>query len=122
MWILFLILLSGIAQADVYVVTAPDKSVYSISEQNDAVIPSGYSSSVIKNKQIKDLTVTMGDEKLYDFNGSKFTLNTAKVNAKNKAEADAIAAENKKNTDKNSAITKLKTLGLNDDEINAILK
>ena len=122
MWILFLILFCGVANADVYVITAPDKSVYSISEQDDAVIPSGYNKNVLAKKSIKDLTFNMGEEKMYDFSGSKFTLNATRVIAKNKAESDAIANENKKNTDKTSAITKLKTLGLTDDEINAILK
>lgn len=122
-YILLLLMISGFssaAHADVYVITAPDKSVYSISEQDDAVVPNGYKKSVLPGKKIQDLTVSMGEEKMYDFNGSKFTLNAAKVTEKNKAEEDAIKEKQKLDSDRLSAITKLKGLGLTDDEIKAL--
>lgn len=108
--------------ADVYVVTAPDKSVYSLSEQDDAVVPNGYQKSKIVNKQIKDLTVTSGEEKMYDFSGNKFTLNAKKVQDKNKAEQDLLIAVQAKQTNRISAIGKLKALGLTDAELEAIIK
>lgn len=107
--------------ADVYVITAPDKSVYSISEQNDAVIPDGYKKNIVKNKFIKDFPLD-GDEKMYDFNGTKFTLNAKKVTDKNKQDQDLIIANQKAVADKQSAVAKLKALGLTDDEINALKK
>lgn len=122
MWILFLILLCGPAVADVYVLTAPDKSVVGLSEQNDIVIPSGHAVTVIKNKQISDLPVSMGEEKLYDFNGTKFTLNQNRVKDKNKADSDAVAKSQKRDSDRQSAVDKLKGLGLTDSEISAIIK
>lgn len=117
-----LVIISQIVHADVYVITASDKSVYSISEADDAVIPNGYKKDIIKNKKISDLTVSMGEEKLYDFSGTKFTLNSKKVSEKNKAENDALLSEQKQVSDKASAIEKLKdTAKLTDDEIKALL-
>ena len=122
MWILFLILMTGIVQADVYVITAPDKSVYSLSEADDAVLPDGYKKDIIENKTISDLTITPGEEKLYDFNGSKFTPNAKKIQDKNKAEEEAILRAEKAAEDKASVITKLKTLNFTDAEILLIIK
>lgn len=120
--ILFLILMCGIARADVFVVTAPDASVVSLSEQDDAVVPAGFKKDVIKNKQIKDLTVSMGEERLYDFNGGKFILNAQKVKDKNKAESDAILKNQKSSTDRQSGLAKLKVLGLTDNELAALFR
>lgn len=117
---LIFFLMCGLARADVYVITAPDKSVYSLSEQDDAVLPKGYSKNVIKNKGIKDLTVSMGEEKLYDFNGSKFSLDEKKVQEKNKAENDLILLKQKRENDKASALKKMKDFGLTDNEIHAV--
>lgn len=116
---IFLMLMTTIAQADVYVVTAPDKSVYSVSEQDDAVVPSGYKKTVVKNKFIKDFPLD-SNEKMYDFSGTKFTLNSKKVTDKNKAEQEAIIASQKRATDKATAISKLKALGLTESEIETL--
>ena len=121
MWILFLILMCGQAVADVYVVTAPDKSVASLSALDDAVVPAGYEKTVLKNKSIADLPFSMGEEKMYDFNNGAFKLNAKKVQDKNKAENDAILDAEKYNNNKVSAINKLKGLGLTDDELKTIL-
>ncbi len=121
MWILFLILMTNLASADVFVITAPDQSVYSVSEQDDAITPQGYKKDVIKNQHIKDLPLA-DNEKMYDFNGNKFTLNAKKVQDKNKAEQDAILAEQDKQTKKSSAIAKFKSMGLSDEEISALIK
>lgn len=123
MWILFLLLMIGTAQADVYVLTSADKAVVGLSEQNDIVVPAGHKLDMIKNKKISDLSVTMGEEKMYDFDGSKFKINAKKVQDKNKADSDAVIAEQKRVNDKQSAIEKIKSVaGLTDDEIKAVLK
>lgn len=120
MWILFLLLMTGIASADVYVLTDSTMAVKGLSEQNDIVVPSGYKITVIKGN-ISNLPIT-GDSSMYNFIGGAFTLNTAKIQSKNKLEQDNILAEQTKENNKSSAITKLKTLGLTDDEIKAITK
>jgi hypothetical protein len=120
MWILFFLFCS-IAQADVFVVTAPDKSVYSISEQRDCVIPQGYAEDVIKGKDINSLA--LGDDLfLYNYNGKKFTLDDKKVAKKNKDLSDAALARETKKATKASAITKLEALGLTTDEAKAIVE
>lgn len=118
--LLFLLLICSMARADVYVLTAPDKSVVGLSEQNDIAPQPGYKIDVIKNKKISDLTVTMGEEKMYDFDGSKFKINAKKVQDKNKEDSDAVLAEQKRWNDKASAIGKLKALGLTSDEIESL--
>lgn len=120
--LLFLLLMCSVVRADVYVITAPDKSVYSLSEQDDAVIPQGYKKDIIKNKKIADLTVSMGEEKLYDFSGNKFTLNNKKVQDKNKEDSDRILKNQKREADKTSVSVKLKALGLTDDEVGVLLR
>lgn len=122
MWILFLIFMCSIAQADVYVITAPDKSVYSLSEQDDAVLPDGYIKNIVPNKHISDLVVSMGEEKLYDFDKGTFILNSKKVQDKNKVEQDVILASGKITDDRQSGLSKLKGLGLTDDELKALFK
>lgn len=116
MWLLFLILMCGIANAEVYVITAPDNSVYSLSEQDDALVPNGYKKSVIKKKNISDLGLS-NYETMYDYVGNKFRLNAKKVSDNDKAEKDAIIKKEKKAADKASLILKLKNIGLTDDEI-----
>ena len=116
--LIILVLAVAIARADVYVVTAPDKSVYSISELPDAVVPPGYTVDIIKDKGISDLTI--GDVKLYKYNAKKFTLDSAKVAAKNKAENDAALAYEAELSTRQSAINKLKALGLTDAEVSAL--
>lgn len=120
--LLFLLLMCSIVKADVYVLTDSNKAVVGLSEQNDMPVPQGYEKSVIPNKKISDLPISMGEEKLYDFVGNKFKLNNKKVQDKNKAEADAVLAVQKMNNDHQSAINKLKGLGLTDAEIEALIK
>lgn len=87
---LFAFSIVTIASADVYVITAPDKTVYSLSEQDDAVVPKGYKKDVLKNKVIKDLPVTAGQENMYDFDGGKFSINVQKFSeAQEKVISDA---------------------------------
>ena len=117
--LIFLMLFTTSAMADVYVVTAPDKSVYSLSEYNDAVVPKGYKVDIIKNAKIDTLGLVKS-EKFYDFNGGKFTINNTKVQAEAKQIQDAEAQRIADEQARQSAIAKLKGLGLNDNEIDAI--
>lgn len=119
---LFLLMMMGVAHADVYVITAPDKSVYSISEADDAVVPSGYKKDIVKNKKIKDLTVSLGEENLYDFNNGTFTVNAKKIQDKSKAESDYILKVQKEENSKKSAMDKLKALGLTEDEAKSLVQ
>jgi hypothetical protein len=115
-----ILLIATPVMADVYVVTAPDKSIYSLSEQNDAVVPSGYSVDIIKGKMIQDLM--LGDDMtLYNYNGKKFTLDDKKVAKKNKDLQDASIAREANKAKKESAKAKLKAIGLDDSEIEAII-
>ena len=114
------LLIPTVAMADVYVVTAPDKSVYSVSEANDAVIPTGYSLDVIKGKGIRDLM--LDDISLYSYQGKKFNLDDKKVVKKNKDAQDAAIARQAQVDAKVSAIAKLKALGLSDAEVGSIVK
>jgi hypothetical protein len=108
------------ALADVYVITDKDGGIYSISEQDDAVLPAGYSKDIIKGKMIGDLALD-GDLSLYKFNGKKFTIDTNKVAERRKQDADlAQSIEDNKNA-RVTAIGKLKTLGLTDLEISALM-
>lgn len=57
-----------------------------------------------------------------DTNGNEVSVNWTEVEAKAKElETTFVAAENNKIAKKESAITKLKGLGLDDDEINALM-
>lgn len=120
MWILFLILMCSAANADVYVVTAQDKSVYSVSEQNDAIVPNGYKKDIIKGKNIDSLGLN-ANVALYDYDGGKFTMNAGRVSAKNKEEQDQILLEQDKAAKRASAIAKFKAMGLTDDEAAALI-
>lgn len=105
--------------ADVYVITSPDKSVYSVSSQDDAVLPSGYTKDIIKGKDVSSLQ--LGDDvSLYNYNGKKFTLDDKRVAKKNKDLQDMAVAREAKKQAKQSAKDKLKTLGLSDAEIDAL--
>lgn len=116
-----LLFIPSIALADVYVITTPNKEIYSISEQDDAVLPAGYTKEVIKGKDIASLA--LGEDKtLYTYDKKKFTLDDKKVADKNKKMQDAAIARQAKADAKVSAQAKLEALGLTKDEISAIVK
>lgn len=109
MWLLilfFLICVAQIAHADVYVVINPAGNVYSISNQNDAVIPSGYKLTVMKGKNIQDLPIS-GAPQLYNFSNGAFTLNKSALSAQQAQQASAQATEDARTQAKLSAIQKL---------------
>lgn len=118
--LIFLMLMTGICQADVYVLTSSDKSVVGLSEQDDMVVPEGYRKDIIRNKKISDITVSNNDMNMYDFSDGKFSLNQKKVADKKIAEEEAILEAQKKDADKKSALDKLLKLGLTDDELKSL--
>jgi hypothetical protein len=108
------------ALADVYVITAPDKTIVSVSESDDAVVPAGYSKDIVKNKMIGDLPID-GDVSLYKFSGNKFTLDSKKVADKRKADEETALEIEERKANRASAIEKLKAIGLSESEIIALI-
>lgn len=118
--LLFLFLgISSLAYADVYVITDSNGSIYSLSEQDDAVIPDGYSKDVIRGRSIPELALD-SDISTYKYLGKKFIIDTKKVAEKRQKEADMAKVKEDAMTARSSAIGKLKALGLTNDEIKAI--
>lgn len=103
---LFLIALIGLARADVYVITDQNKSVYSISDQNDAVLPKGYTLTVMKGQNINNLPIS-GNPQLYNFNNGSFTLNSTAVQVEQTVQTQTIAAQTAAAQAKANAIAKL---------------
>ena len=106
MWILFLLLLSGIANADVYVTTNQQGNVYDISNVPDAVVPSGYTRTLLKGQLIQNLPIVTPYQQ-YNFSNGNFTLNTTAVQAQQAAQTAAIAQQTAQANAKASAIAKL---------------
>lgn len=115
--ILLFLLLTSNCFADVFVVYNPTtKEVDSLSSIDDAVVPQGFDKKVIKGN-VEDY-YSQADAKDFKFNDNKLTLNAKKITDRALAKEDR---ENKKSADRRSAIDKLKTLGLKDAEIDALL-
>lgn len=110
---------SGLSYADVYIVHK-NGDIYSISEANDAVVPAGYTVKVLKGK-IDDLGMTRHQSE-YKLSGSKLVPDTVKIKANEDRELARQEKVDKELNDKQSAITKLKALGLSESEISAIIR
>lgn len=106
MWILFLILMCGIANADVYVVTNSSTNVYAVSNQKDIVVPSGDTETVLKGQTISNLPIT-GNPQLYNFSNGAFALNATAVQVQQAAQEAAIATTTAEEKARASAIAKL---------------
>ena len=104
--ILFLLLMCGIANADVYVLTDQNNAVLGMSEQNDIVVPSGDKTFFIKGQTIANLPIT-GDPTLYDFINGSFIINKTRVQAAQAAQQAEIAKQTAIAQAKLSAIQKL---------------
>lgn len=111
--------LSGLSYADVWVVHDKGK-VHSLSEANDAVVPQGCSVDVIKGKMIPDLGLTRPVDE-YKFDNKAFKPDTAVIKAKEDALVASEKAKADKERDRQSAVDKLKALGLTDAEIQALI-
>ncbi len=99
------ILISNIANADVYVLTN-NNSVVGLSEQNDMVVPNGYRVTILKNQTISNLPIS-GNPQLYNFSNGTFTLNATVVQAQQAAAAQTIAEQTATANAKASGIAKL---------------
>lgn len=110
--------LTGLSYADVWVVHK-DGVVYSLSEMNDAVVPSGYKVEILKGG-IEDLALSRPLDE-YKFNGKKFTVDASKIKAKEDAQLALEQAKTLKVQKKQSAINKLKAVGLDESEISALI-
>ena len=104
--ILAIFLLGGIAQADVYVTTNQQGNVYDISNAPDAVVPSGYTRTLLKGQLIQNLPIVTPYQQ-YNFSNGNFTLNTTAVQAQQAAQTAAIAQQTATANAKASAIAKL---------------
>lgn len=104
--ILFLLLMCGIAHADVYVVTNSSNNVYAISNQPDIVVPSGDTQTILKGQIISNLPIS-GSPQLYNFINGAFVLNASAVQAQQAQQAQDIAAQTATAQAKASAIAKL---------------
>ena len=102
----FLLLLTNIAQADVYVTTNQQGNVYDISNAPDAVVPSGYTRTLLKGQLIQNLPIVTPYQQ-YNFSNGNFTLNTTAVQAQQAAQTAAIASQTATAQAKASAIAKL---------------
>ncbi len=106
MWILFLLLLTGIANADVYVTTNPQGGVYDVSSQPDAVVPKGYTRVNLQGQSISNLQI-LPPYQNYNYINGAFILNTAVVQASNAAQVATANAQAQQQALQVSAITKL---------------
>lgn len=104
--ILINIFILNIANADVYVITDKNNSVYSVSDQPDALVPNGYILTVIKGQDIHNLPI-IDSPQFYNFNNGSFILNKAAVQARQAAQAKEIANQTIQEQAKASAISKL---------------
>jgi hypothetical protein len=110
--------LANVCFADVWVVYK-DGEVYSMSEQNDAVVPQGYTVDILKGS-ISDLSLTRPMDE-YKFIGKKFKVDSAKVKEKEDKQLDQEKKIELRKAKKQSAIDKLKALNFTDDEIDALI-
>lgn len=104
--ILFLLLMCGLANADVYVVTNRSGNVYAISNQPDIVVPSGDSQTIIRGQIISNLPIS-GNPQLYNFINGSFILNSTAVQESQAQQEAEIAAQTAQDNAKASAIAKL---------------
>ena len=105
MFFLILLLLTGIAQADVYVMTDQNNNVVALSSQNNAVVPPGDIVTDLPGT-VAQLPIT-GDPTMYTFSGNTFTINASKIQAQQAQQTAAIAQQTATANAKASAIAKL---------------
>lgn len=106
--------------ADVIVISDSKGNIYTISEKDDTVVPDGFSKSIISGKTINDLGLIHAPD-MYSFSNGKIKLDNKKIADKvAKEEADAVK-QAEKEAKKEVARLKLKDLGLEEEEINALL-
>lgn len=121
--IFFLVLMCGITQAalaDVYVIyNTSTKEVMSVQDDDSAVLETGFTKKIIEGKTIANFQF---DSSVTDYKivNDKFVLNVKKLSDRENAKADGEAKEIKRKSDRESAETKLKALGLTQAEVDAL--
>lgn len=108
---------SGLSYADVYVMHKGEE-IIGLSEQKDMVLQPGAEITVIKGT-LSDVSLSRPLDE-YKFQSKKFKVDATKVKAKEDAQLAEDQKKANKAVKKQSAIDKLKALGLTEDEINAI--
>lgn len=88
MLFIFLLLFSTNVMADVYIVSnSSTKEVLSLSDQADAVVPSGHEVTIIKGEAKDYLATAMAHE--YKLSGKKLVVNVDKLTKREKALKEA---------------------------------
>lgn len=123
MWILFLLLMcgfSGISRADVFVITnSQTNEVISAINKDEAVLEPGETKAILKGVNIEDLSLQRHPTD-YVLQGNQFKINAKKIVAEDAKKVSIEATNQTFAANKASAISKLKALGLTDDELLAI--
>lgn len=123
MWILFLLLMTGIVQADQIFYNKNTGEILTISK--DVVVLSDSDKSIIVSNKLPDnfdIKTLPKELRYYTYDGKDIKLNTKKISYEENAQVAADQAKQKTDTDKASAVGKLKGLGLSDDEVKVIIK
>lgn len=113
-------MLSELSYADVFVITDKSGAIYTVSEKDDTVIPDGYTKVTLKGK-MADVVPSSRPIDEYSFDGKNFKVNAKAVKAKEDAQLAIEQARDAEKQKKASAVNKLKALGLDESEVNALL-
>lgn len=118
MWIFILLLMVSTVNADTKIYYDKNtKEVHFIAEDKDEVVLSAEDKVRMEVAIVKHYPELDRSLNYYKFNGKDVVLNSKKISDENTAKEKA---EDKKNRDRQSAIDKLKALGLTDDEVGAL--
>jgi len=105
------------AMADVYIMHKGETPI-GFSEQNDMVLQPGCEITILKGT-LADLSLSRPLDE-YKFTGKKFKVDAQKIKAKEDAVLDSENKAIEKKAKRKSAKDKLKALGLDEQEIDAI--
>jgi hypothetical protein len=111
-------MLSGLSRAEVYIMHKGEKPI-GFSEQNDMVLEPGAEITILKGT-LADLSLSRPLED-YKFTGKKFKVDSKVVKAKEDKQLELDQKKANKAAKKQSAIDKLKVLGLTDQEVDALI-
>lgn len=112
-------MLSGLSHADVYIMHKGETPI-GFSEQNDMVLEPGAEITVLKGT-LADLSLSRPLDE-YKFTGKKLKVNADAVKAKEDKQLEQEQKINAKKAKKQSAKDKLKALGLDEDDLQALFE
>ena len=118
--ILFMIFLlfPFMAHSEVIIITDKEGVIYSVSENDDTIIPAEYKKTVIKGKMAEVVPDSRSLDE-YSFDGKKFKVDAKSVKAKEDKQLEQEQKIEERKAKKQSAVNKLKVLGLTEEEIAA---